>query len=32
MTPLEAKELAASLVEYAEQAERQAKKIQVKND
>ena len=32
MTPLEAKELAASLVEYAEQAERQAEKIEVKND
>jgi len=32
MTPLEATALAASLVEYAEQAERQAKKIQVKND
>jgi hypothetical protein len=30
MAPLEAKALAASLVEYAEQAERQAKKIEVK--
>jgi hypothetical protein len=32
MTPLEATALAASLVEYAEQAERQAEKIEVKND
>jgi hypothetical protein len=32
MTPLEATALAASLVEYAEQAERQAKKIEVKCD
>jgi hypothetical protein len=32
MTPTEARSLAASLVEYAEQAERQAKKIEVKHD
>jgi hypothetical protein len=32
MTPLEATALAASLVDYAEQAERQAEKIEVKND
>jgi len=32
MTPLEATALAASLVEYAEQAEQQAEKIEVKND
>ena len=32
MTPLEAKELAASLVNYAEKAEQQAKKIEVKCD
>ena len=32
MTPLEATALAASLVGYAEQAERQAEKIEVKND
>ena len=32
MTPLEATALAASLVDYAEKAERQAEKIQVKND
>jgi hypothetical protein len=32
MTPLEAKELAASLVDYADKAERQAEKIEVKND
>jgi hypothetical protein len=32
MTPLEATALAASLVKYAEQAERQAEKIEVKCD
>jgi len=32
MSPLEATALAASLVKYAEQAERQAEKIEVKND
>jgi hypothetical protein len=32
MTPLEATALAASLVDYAKQAERQAEKIEVKND
>jgi hypothetical protein len=32
MSPLEATALAASLVDYAEQAERQAEKIEVKND
>jgi hypothetical protein len=32
MSPLEATALAASLVEYAEKAERQAEKIKVKND
>jgi hypothetical protein len=32
MTPLEATALAASLVDYAKQAERQAKKIEVKCD
>jgi hypothetical protein len=32
MTPLEAKELAASLVDYADKAEQQAKKIEVKRD
>jgi hypothetical protein len=32
MTPLEATALAAFLVDYAEKAERQAKKIEVKND
>jgi len=32
MSPLEATALAASLVDYAEQAERQADKIEVKND
>jgi hypothetical protein len=32
MSPLEATALAASLVDYAEKAERQAKKIQVKHD
>jgi hypothetical protein len=32
MTPTEARSLAKALTEYAEQAERQAEKIEVKND
>ena len=32
MTPTEARSLAKALTEYAEQAEQQAKKIEVKND